>query len=566
MKTEIKNYWIYFFPILIFAIFGLKDLMLPGIYMDAANPDYHAAYMMRGDIPVPAWRYPDNYLFMDFPLLNSLYGGNFIAYPAMAFFSALGYGIPQFRMYHVLLGILLLVCLVWCLRKWQVPKVVVGITACLLAIDPTFLFAWRTQYYLQLVPLIFFFLALGLLAQWYSDATAVPRSNARYWWAGILLGFAAFGYFVFAFYAAAIIFVLVFQIRHSLNRGMITAVVLGTLIGWLPFIYAHLSIILNIGFHDYLSHLRGLQTTYGVGNVAQNWSERWHAVIERLLNLRSGSGVEDMIFAGAGTSPAARIIGGIVLVAGPVLWLCFRLWPRRSINEVNAAAAGKVRILGVAILGVFISHLLFGAVVGKPLGLQHYIMLLPLAYVMLGLAWSMWLLSTSKDGERSSDVRRAVRAAFVLVCVGVLAFNFSMSRRIGERLVHEGGAGMYTEAINVAITQLSTEPSDTALLFPQWGYWIGALTAIGPRLAMFETPSLDTMRDRLGSDPELLKRQSFVLVLGGTDLDANDEISREKIARFAETAHFRVENIVPCHGRSGQDRIWLVKMKRTGVQ
>ncbi|WP_156515923.1 hypothetical protein [Achromobacter ruhlandii] len=48
MKTEIKNYWICFFPILIFAIFGLKDLMLPGIYMDAANPDYHAAYMMRG--------------------------------------------------------------------------------------------------------------------------------------------------------------------------------------------------------------------------------------------------------------------------------------------------------------------------------------------------------------------------------------------------------------------------------------------------------------------------------------------------------------------------------------
>lgn len=207
MKTEIKNYWICFFPILIFAIFGLKDLMLPGIYMDAANPDYHAAYMMRGDVPAPAWMYRDNYLFMSFPLLNSLYGGNFIAYPAMAFFSALGYGIPQFRMYHVLIGIVLLVCLMWCLRKWQVPKVVVAITACVLAVDPTFLFAWRTQYYLQLVPLIFFFLALGLLAQWHSDATAGPRSNARYWWAGILLGFAAFCYFVFAFYAAAIILV-----------------------------------------------------------------------------------------------------------------------------------------------------------------------------------------------------------------------------------------------------------------------------------------------------------------------------------------------------------------------
>ncbi|MFY1872236.1 hypothetical protein ACOTEK_16400 [Achromobacter xylosoxidans] len=566
MKTEIKNYWICFFPILVFAILGLKDLMLPGIYMDAANPDYHAAYMMRGDVPAPAWTYRDNYLFMNFPLLNSLYGGNFIAYPAMAFFSALGYGIPQFRMYHVLIGIVLLVCLMWCLRKWQVPKVVVAITACVLAVDPTFLFAWRTQYYLQLVPLIFFFLALGLLAQWHSDATAGPRSNARYWWAGILLGFAAFCYFVFAFYAVAIILVFVFQIRHSLNRGMIAAVVLGTLIGWLPFIYAHLSIVLNIGFHDYLSQLRGLQTTYGVGNVAQSWSDRWHAVIERLLYLRSGSSVEDMIFAGARTSPAARIIGGIVLVTGPVLWLCFRLWPSWSIKEVDAAAVSKGRMLGGAFLGVFSSHLLFGAVVGKPLGLQHYIMLLPLAYAMLGLAWSIVLLSTSKGGERSGDMRGAVKAAFIFVCVGMLAFNLSISRRIGERLLHEGGAGMYAEAINVAITQLATEPRDTALLFPQWGYWMGALTAIGPRLAMFETSSLDKMKDRLGSDPELLQRQSFVLVLGGAELDPSDEISREKVVRFAETVHLRVENIAPCHGRSGQDRIWLVKMKRLSAQ
>jgi len=567
MKNYFRGNWIYFVPILLFAILGLKDLMLPGIYMDAANPDYHAAYMMRGDVPAPSWTYPDNYLFRKFPLLNSLYGGNFAAYPAIAFFAALGHGIAQFRIYHVLLGVVLLVCLMWCLRKWQTPRRAVALVACVLAVDPTFLFSWRTQYYLQLVPLIFFFLALGLLAQWHADAAVAKRSNARYWWAGIFLGFAAYCYFVFAFYAAAIILALAFQMRRSWNWGMITALLLGTLIGWLPYVYAHLSIILNMGMHGYLDQLRGLQTTYGVVNATQSFSDRWHTVIDRILFLRSGSTIEEMIFAGARVSPIAKTIGGVVLGAGPLLWLCFRLWPRRAAADGAIVVAPKRVMLGDALFLVFISHLVLGIIVGKPLSLQHYIMLLPLAYVMLALAWPARGAGSTSGGEvRYDGLRRAANFALVLMCVGMLVFNFSLTRKFGERLVQEGGAGMYTEAINVAITQLATEPRDTTLLFPQWGYWMGALTAIGPRLAMFEAPTLERMKERLNTDPELMPRQTFVLVLGTPDLDANDEISRQKIELFAEAARLRVEGIVPCHGRSGHERIWLVRMKRIGAQ
>lgn len=82
---------------------------------------------------------------------------------------------------------------------------------------------------------------------------------------------------------------------------------------------------------------------------------------------------------------------------------------------------------------------------------------------------------------------------------------------------------------------------------------------------MFEAPTLERMKERLNTDPELMPRQSFVLALGTADLDANDEISRQKIERFAEAARLRVESIVPCHGRSGHERIWLVKMKRIGA-
>lgn len=566
MKNHFKGNWIYLAPVLLFAILGLRDLMLPGIYMDAANPDYHAAFMLRGDVPAPSWTYPDNYLFRNFPLLNSLYGGNFAAYPAMAFFSALGYGIPQFRMYHVLLGIVLLVCLMWCLRKWQTPRAAVALVACVLAIDPTFLFSWRTQYYLQLVPLIFFFLALGLLAQWHIDAAAARRSSARYWWAGIFLGFAAYCYFVFAFYAAAIVLAMAFQIRRSWNWRMVTALVLGTLIGWLPYVYAHLSIILNMGLHGYLDQLRGLQSMYGVVNATQSFSERWHTVIDRILFLRAGSTIEDMIFAGARVGAISKTIGAVVLAIGPVLWLFFRLWPRGATVDHAVAAASKRALLGDAILLVFISHIALGIIVGTPLSLQHYIMLLPLAYVMLALAWPASGAGSTSTGEgRSSGLRPAANLAFALLCVAMLAFNFSLTRKFAERLVQEGGAGMYTEAINVAITQLATEPRDTTLLFPQWGYWMGALTAIGPRLPMFEAPTLERMKERLNTDPELMPRQSFVLALGTADLDANDEISRQKIERFAEAARLRVESIVPCHGRSGHERIWLVKMKRIGA-
>jgi len=567
MKNYSRGNWIYFVPILLFAILGLKDLMLPGIYMDSANPDYHAAYMLRGGIPLPSWTYPDNYLFRNFPLLNSLYGGNFVAYPAMAFFSALGYGIPQFRIYHVFLGILLLICLIWCLRKWQVPRVAIALVAGVVAVDPTFLFSWRTQYYLQLIPLIFFFLALGLLSEWRADAVTASRSNARYWWAGIFLGFAAYCYFVFAFYAAAVVLALSFQIRRSWNWGMVTALALGTISGWLPFAYAHLSVILNMGLHGYLEQLRGLQSTYGVVNPAQSLADRLHIVIDRISFLRSGSTVEEMIFARARVGPIAKTIGGVVLGAGPFLWLCFRLWPRRAAADRGAVVASKPGTLGDLIFWVFISHFMLGIIVGKPLSLQHYIMLLPLVYVMLALAWPIAVAHGASNGEeRANGLYRAVNFVFVLICVGMVVFNLSLSRKFGERLVQEGGAGMYTEAINVAIAQLATEPRDTALLFPQWGYWMGAVTAIGPRLAMFEAPTVEKMTERLNTDPELTQRRNFVLVLGTADLDSNDEINLRKVEGFAQANRLQVRSIIPAHGRSGHDRIWLVKMKRAGFQ
>ena len=189
-----KHWWLLVIPLIIYTFIAFREIGLPGLYMDSVNPDYMAAWLLRGNHHIPVWIFPDNYFAGTerYPLLNSLYGGNITAYLGLIFFKITGFGLVEVRVFHALLGMLMLVSLSWCLHKWKFPHFASSFALCLLAIDPTFLFAWRSQYYLQLVPVIFMSIGLGLLGEHYQRIKLGFNGYHHLFFGGIFLGFSAY--------------------------------------------------------------------------------------------------------------------------------------------------------------------------------------------------------------------------------------------------------------------------------------------------------------------------------------------------------------------------------------
>lgn len=553
---------VFFVPCLIFCIYGFKDLGLPGLYMDAVNPDYLAAWIQRGSVSIPAWIYPDNWLAgpYEVPLLNSLYGGNSPAYLAALFFKIVGFGAVELRLFHSILGIALLATMIWCLVQWQLPRIAVVIFASLLASDPTYIYAWRTQYYLQLYPLIWFFLGVGLLGGCVVNHENSARRErlVRVTLAGFLIGFSAYSYFIFALYAGSVASVL-FRTLRKRGDNSFTYLLTGMIVGFSPYVYAHASIILNTDFSSYVDQIKGLQTAYGVVDTSQGGPlERVSIVAERLAQLVVGRGVETTIFG----FPERHYSGtylALFFVAVFFFLYCPTLFSKKGTPIAKTDTEPKSNLVTMTHLAsaCLLSHLTFALLVGKPLGVQHYIMTLPLTYMTCAILFSrVWSSETNKILKATIKV-----TSFVLVVV-VLFVNMMTGNRISTRLAIEGGNGLYSDAINTAGLYLKALPTETALLFPQWGYWMGILTITGPRHPIYHAPHLPALEARLSSDSELQMKESFVLILGG-DFSAHNEVSIG-LEEFSERNQLVLEDVTTIYGRNKTDKITLAHLSRRG--
>lgn len=555
---ESRRFWLV--PLLAYCIYAFKELSLPGLYMDAANPDYHAAWLGRGLHQMPAWIYPDNIIFGEFrmPLLNSLYGGNPTAYLAAAFFGFFGFGLGEVRLFHALLGLSLIAAWIQALRVWRAGAFASALALSWLALDPTFLLAWRTQYYLQLFPAIFMALGLTQLGRHFHQPQS-NRSGHHLWWAGGWLGFAGYGYFIFVIYAFVIICVYTHALKKSRPQRVFWPLCGGTAIGVFPYVYAHFSILLNVGASGYLDMLRGLQGAYGVVNVDQGgWMRRLSVVVHKLDLLLAGKGVGIMMF-GDLTEPAGMSAFKAILLTIAVS-SCLALVLKRRLSEkfasdglpVNASPALLLRLLFTMML----AHMGFGLALGEPLQMQHYVMLLPIVAAMFAVTW------TVVAARASPGNLRCMGAAMVVVVGVAMALNVFLCSNVFERLKSEGGNGLYSDVINIAAAHLSTQGAESALLFPQWGYWMGMSTIIGPRMSMYETPSLDAMTARMKQDTALIEHRDVTLVLGHEVMDLSLPAIDAKVAQFAQETGLNVLDRIVVHGRNGRDRIVLVRMKR----
>ncbi len=89
------------------AFCATRAIELPGVYMDAVNPDYLVARVLNWRRePMTAWVLPGNYLLgARFPILVSLYHGSQHFWLGLPLFWLLGTTVESLRIVHALFGL-----------------------------------------------------------------------------------------------------------------------------------------------------------------------------------------------------------------------------------------------------------------------------------------------------------------------------------------------------------------------------------------------------------------------------------------------------------------------------
>ncbi|QBP74003.1 hypothetical protein E2K99_02780 [Herbaspirillum huttiense] len=556
-SVQWKTWLVFLLPLMVFATVGFHNLALPGLWMDAVNPDYQAVWMLRGKLHIPAWVYPDNISLRGhtLPLLNSLYGGNPSAYAALIFFQLFGYGVLAVRALHCIFAIALLFSMGWCLMRWKVPRFFVALSLTMLAAEPGFVFAWRTQFYLQLFPLIFLFWGLGFLSKSNEAQIARKWHKSPLFYGGMLVGFAAYGYFIYTIYAAATFGGICWLTRrHPHQPAIVRLVLAGILAGFSPYIYAHFMMLVKMGGHGYVENLRALQATYGVVDTVQGGlAERVGLIVSRVDLLFSGRALDVLIHGKSDVPGTSAMIACAIAFSIAVGGLLMKRLQRH--DSAQACDAFSDTLLWI-LLGCFGLHLAFGLVMGRPLGVQHYIMLVPLSFALLSVLYSKAFTSNV-----TANARKLGRALLVVGSCSILFINFSTARKFSDHLSADGGQGLYSDVVNLAAEEIAKAPEGTVILFPQWGYWMGALVVSGPRYSMYESANLGALEKKL-STARLAEHKNFLLVLGQEYAASSDPAIMKPVHDFMDRLGFKPLGSKILQGRNGIDKVMLIQMSR----
>ncbi|CAM3694654.1 hypothetical protein COLU111180_03395 [Cohnella lubricantis] len=532
-----------FLPLGLFLLVSLIRISLPGLYMDSVLPDYYAAYIGHQGT-IPAWIFPDNMLFSpyEYPLLSSLYGGATPAYIGKLVWSVIGYNIFSIRLLHLSYG-LIIVYFCYIIIRWATEnKTIASFSAMMIAIDPSFVLAWRTQYYLQLFPLITFILSLLLFTRFIFEM----RSNNKYSirtmvLIGLLLGFSAWGYFIYTGYALVFFGVLLILL-FSIKQKKVVIKTLSTFIvsfigGYLPFIYAHFSIFVTQGIQGYLTTLRSLNSAYEIGEHGDiGFLARFHHVWELVKNL-SGGDVMATTMVGQRLHVGV-VVGEIVFIISVLIALIFLSLRFTEWFNKQDAIQHRLYILTVLTMALIGCHIVFGIIIGPSLGYQHFVMLLPLTYLS-GTGAGYGIYSCIKDRLKNKLVIKCVVAVFFVLLAATYVNNNS---NIYSNLKRTGGVGYYSDSINRLAEFAQEIPPDAVILFPQWGYWMGVATATGGTKEIWSETSIEQLIEDINNRPA---KFDYYVVLEPANEQAVKDIGLQTDLSLKEIIRFHTREGIP---------------------
>lgn len=551
-----------------FALLASFDINAPGLYMDSVNPDYIAAWLNRGGLNIPAWIYPDNYIFGNkYPILNSLYGGNLTGYISALWFRIFDFGLLQVRVLHIIYSVTLLFAVLWCLKCWKINRVISCIVLLVLALTPTYLFSARTQLYLQLFPAIFFISGLSILGKWYSDTPQNFNVN-RLFVAGLLFGFSAFLYFVYMIYAIAVLFVIAIEYykKNNLLRS-IGLVAFGVAVGWLPYVYAHASILLNTGLGEYIKLILSLKQSYNIG-TSEIFSilDNSKYLFNVLSIIVSGEVIDKLFFNGEifpfGHGAYDYQINTVKYL---IAWLYFLLLVVPAsllfiIHFVKTELVVKSEVASFTLLkfltAIIALHLIFLCAIGSSLWAQHYVMVLPIYALAVAS-----LFDASIKACLNIKLKKILWVFLIIISFFIIVFSLLNISSTFYGLKKTAGNSMYSDVINRTANELYSADDGTVLLFPQWGLWMGVVTILGPKFEIYEAPNIKQLQNSMDSE-KLRNKKLFALVTNVSMLNLVSKESTFDLNPFLDFNNLELsESKIVC-GTNNDDCIRIYYLKR----
>lgn len=442
---------------LLFGLSTMRHVQLPGLYMDAINPDYLAAQTLYGRIQNPVWRMPGPTV----PILGNLYHGVQNYYVGLAVFPLMGTNIVSARIAQSLFGALIVLLVYGLVRRATASPWVALAAGAGLATDIAFVASFRTQNYIILGGQAWLLASLLLLL--HSDQPS-RRGRALLIASGVCFGLAAYGYFVHLFFAPAVLALLLFWRRNDPVRTQLFCWGAGFVLGMLPYVFGYAWAIGTMGgftpFFEWLpSALAGLNP------LSEN--RGYFAGLFTALKLARGallnSGNEVMLLGQARSADGILVWLLVNLVA---LATCAIALASRWRSGLN----GRQGFLWLAAMPV--CYILVAAILGSRLWLHHFSVLVAFAYIVLALALHEVHLLVQRKFANRRAVAVAKPLVFALLASVMLVANISEQNKFFERLVETGGVGYATNASTALAESALGERDDAVYLFPEWGFFM----------------------------------------------------------------------------------------------
>lgn len=448
-----------FVAITVLTLGFARDLTLPGLYMDSVNPEYMAVKIVndhaRPDTPTLVM--PGNIIDGKYPVLaGSYYHGPLQFYVALPIFMALGTDMVGIRVVQWLYAALILLSMAFVARRYSIRTGAIAPMLSLLALDPAFSLAFKTQAYNVMWPLVWMFLAIGVTESW-ATRSAIPRA-----WqlllSGFLMGLSFFCYFVFLFFVPVLAFYLVHCLRDagvSSIKRLSSAIALsgiGFCIGGLGYVVGYQLAANEFGgwrrFIDYnRTQVHTMAVDERLTTLAQRLDMSWHSMRNALSDhwvSRTVLQSDSVSWLGYGKTFALLLV--------PLALVAFLRFHKASSRLLELC-------VGLA-LSFFLASLFFGS---KMAG-HHFTLLLPLLYlgIAAGLsdAWPVLV--------RAPKIRAPAVCAVACCALVFAADSISAQSGFSHRVRETGGVGYYSDAINQYASHAAST-SDIVRYFPEWG-------------------------------------------------------------------------------------------------
>jgi hypothetical protein len=469
-----RRRWLPFVAVaVVFAIAVLYEIDLPGVYSDEVNPDYHAVRVLNWNGPrIASDALPGTTLFDRIPVLTGLHHGTqtlWLGLPAFWFF---GTSVEGLRITHGLFALGILASLYALLCAGGIARWWAAAGCAALAIDPAFVYAFRTQGYLSLAPSAWMFLSLYALLR---QRTA-PAERRRRWLlgSGVLMGLAFSGYFLYLFYAPAIalaVIALAEPHRSAAERVQRLALwACGFCVGALPYVIGYAMVIHSQGslaagwayIVDAQSQAGGRATGLALGERID--------FLAMMIGLVFSNASHHWLMFGEPTPAVGAPLKLVLLLALPAM-----LW---AFAEYRKRATALLRIL----LGMQLCFAAWALYFGGRLWAHHYEPLVPIAYAALAIG-----LAALVTGSPPPWLRATYMTTFALL----LALNAAGDAGEAEALRRTGGVGLYSDAINRFADDVLRDHTNDYVLMPDWGLFTSAvfLTEGTVEMDMYENPA-----------------------------------------------------------------------------